>query len=1761
MVYGGPLANKEIKDAKVIQLLPPGFNFVEKLPLWHYQSNIDQPLVVQNYKNTGRTAVIYNIPKFIPSNSGFYKIGIPTKIEATQYAERGNNVIESFFVFDNNNVISPYYDSTKYTDELDLDGDGDRNETFLRVSSTINYIPPLELLVKKTVGIDKNIMGLISTADLGYEFLYGINIFNNTIADAYNAYVVDVLPYVGDHSIVPNQNLEYTQRESKFPVYLSGAIEDIPENQTSLDKNGNKFIDRFDIFYQLSPQGDDLESVRDGVWVTKDQVSDFSKVKSFKIQLKDGQKIESKEEVKLFIKAKLPYDTSLKPEEDFAVNSTAISTDNSIFSEGNSVKTTFTTYSVSGIVFNDINKNGTKDSSESLVPDTIVEIVDADTGNVALDYNGNPIPSVKTDSEGKYNFDIYKRGNYKVRFTLPNGKVFSTSNGNGVNDNNVIVTEENISVPAETTTFNLSPSSNTAIKNAAIYEEKRDVNILKMSDTIGIDGDYKKLTGAEFKLVLSTETDGSSNVDDGTQKEFVSVDLGDVKYTLKDVPFGEYKLIETKSPSGYRISDELKEGIDVTVGTEDLSVIELKNSPNKGSIKIAKVDRLTGDLLIGGTTFELYVKNEATNENNDTVISWNPVNDEQGNIRTATTDSNGIAIFDNLLAGIYRLVEKVSNIAYVLPVGDEANTDVSFVPENDGFVSNTTITNSKKTGTVRLRKVDSETNEPIKGVKFEIKQTMEDGTTSEVYLYTENKEKAIATTNDDGVAEFTNVPFGSNYSIYEIEAPTKYVKLDGKINFETTVDGVTTTTDAFSISENGQTVEVGDVKNQLKKADVIITKKGENSLGNEDVFLAGVKFELRKDGVKFAEATTDESGKITFANVPYGDYTLVETETLENYVLNSDPIQVNVRKDGEKLNFDVTNNLKKGRIIFKKVNASDTTKGIEGVKFALKQGDNIVYTATSNNLGNVEFDNVTYGEYELVETEAADGYVKSEQKQKVNITSDNQVINLGFIKNSKLIDIKGKKIWEDYNNKFSTRPSEITLALKKNGEELKTIKLSGESNVWEFEFNDLPEYSISEAGDISKIKYEVIEKDVVVSDSANDVDGSYKVSYSGSTDTEIDITNTFVNEKTIDISGIKTWNDDDDRDGKRPSEITVNLLADGKQIDSKNVNVNVEGEWKYSFGSLLKYNKNGDEIKYTVTENTVPEYTTGITNFDIDNSYTPGKTSVTVTKNWDDDNNRDGIRPSSIEVELVSNGNVVNDSRVVLSAENSWSYTWDNLNLKEKTDGTSSEIKYTVREVGSVDGYKSSINDEDHGNIIITNTHIPATTSLSGNKIWEDAENQDGIRPEKIVFSLYADGEVVENKIAELNDGETKFEFTDLPKYKVGAVGQLVDYSIIEKAVNGYNATYKKNDDGSITTTNTHIPEKTSFTAYKVWEDAKNQDGVRPKEVKIKLVVDGEVSSEEVVLNEANKWTHTWENLDKNKKGKEIKYSVIESPVEKYEVSYNAINSNTVEIKNVHIPELTNIQGKKSWLDNDNKSGNRPKSITVRLLADNIEVASKTVSSEDNWNFKFDNMPKYKDGKLINYSISEDFVTYYTPEYDGTNITNKYTPDQTYITVRKVWNDENDYDKLRPESIKVSLLANGKATGKTVELNSKNDWTYQFVGLDLKLNKKNVVYSVIEKEVPKSYSVNYEYSDDKKEVKIVNTHKVERVIPNKIIQTNNNVTNTTTNNTTNNNTVNNNEINKNSTLPQTGNSDTTSLFGGILGVISLVMIFKRKREY
>lgn len=106
---------------------------------------------------------------------------------------------------------------------------------------------------------------------------------------------------------------------------------------------------------------------------------------------------------------------------------------------------------------------------------------------------------------------------------------------------------------------------------------------------------------------------------------------------------------------------------------------------------------------------------------------------------------------------------------------------------------------------------------------------------------------------------------------------------------------------------------------------------------------------------------------------------------------------------------------------------------------------------------------------------------------------------------------------------------------------------------------------------------------------------------------EIVFTNTFDKSKlskNIVVSGIKTWNHGANAESKRPTSITVKLLADGKVIEQKQVTA--KSNWNYSF-TVPRFAEDGHEIVYSIDEAAVQYYQKSVNGYNLHNTYTGKK--------------------------------------------------------------------------------------------------------------------------------------------------------------------------------------------------------------------------------------------------------------------------------------------------------------------------------------------------------------------------------------------------------------------------------------------------------------------------------------------------------------------------------------------------------------------------
>ncbi len=311
------------------------------------------------------------------------------------------------------------------------------------------------------------------------------------------------------------------------------------------------------------------------------------------------------------------------------------------------------------------------------------------------------------------------------------------------------------------------------------------------------------------------------------------------------------------------------------------------------------------------------------------------------------------------------------------------------------------------------------------------------------------------------------------------------------------------------------------------------------------------------------------------------------------------------------------------------------------------------------------------------------------------------------ITNYDLTKLYGTKHWNDDSDRDGVRPDSIALHVytadaegtltEVNDVTVKFTSTDGNDWSWTIEGTGLKKY---EDDGKTPITYIVKEDDIVDEDGTllyyNNCDNTFTVDSDG----KYELTNIH-DPELVDVKGSKTWDDNDDQDGERPSTIKINLVTDGTVTNSLDVSADENGDWTWAFTDLYKYRDHGVEIQYAITENSVTNYSTTYDGYDVKNTHTPYKTSVTVTKAWDDQNNKDNIRPTEVTVELYANGKATGKT-VKLNASNKWTASFTDLDVSK--NGWA--IAYTVKE-SAVSGYTAKITGNQKTGFVVTNTHRP----------------------------------------------------------------------------------------------------------------------------------------------------------------------------------------------------------------------------------------------------------------------------------------------------------------------------------------------------------------------------------------------------------------------------------------------------------------------
>ena len=437
--------------------------------------------------------------------------------------------------------------------------------------------------------------------------------------------------------------------------------------------------------------------------------------------------------------------------------------------------------------------------------------------------------------------------------------------------------------------------------------------------------------------------------------------------------------------------------------------------------------------------------------------------------------------------------------------------------------------------------------------------------------------------------------------------------------------------------------------------------------------------------------------------------------------------------------------------------------------------------------------------------------------------------------------------------------------------------------------------------------------------------------------------------------------------------------------------------------------------------------------------------TVTANKEWVDFDGVDGMRPESVEFELVADGTPTNNKQT--ASKDNWTVEFSNL---DKYTESGNIIEYTIQENNVNEYYTPSYEVSKNGDITtvkVTNTLIyeKIKISVEATKTWVDKDNKVGVRPENIKFALYADG-VATGKTETLSGTESTWTttFENLDKYKSN--GETIVYTVKEAETPVH---YTKSEDG-LTVTNTidYTTFTKAVTVNKVWQKPASVSKV--PDITINLYQNNNtLFSTQTLKNGATSAEFT--NLPKyDENGDEYTYTAQEGEVTEYNTSYS---EDKLTITN-KIKQDTSVRVSviKTWVTPD---VNNVPEITINLLKNGTEIAEKILKAGTT-TYTFENLEKYMvnsngdyvlddNGNVTEnvYTVTEDAVEGYASVQNGTNFTNTINQEKLSVSGNKTWVTP---DVSKVPDITINLLRDGtEVAEKTLKAGTT---TYSFTDLD-----------------------------------------------------------------------------------------------------------------
>ena len=576
---------------------------------------------------------------------------------------------------------------------------------------------------------------------------------------------------------------------------------------------------------------------------------------------------------------------------------------------------------------------------------------------------------------------------------------------------------------------------------------------------------------------------------------------------------------------------------------------------------------------------------------------------------------------------------------------------------------------------------------------------------------------------------------------------------------------------------------------------------------------------------------------------------------------------------------------------------------------------------------------------------------------------------------------------------------------------------------------------------------------------------------------------------------------------------------------------------------------------YTLNENNeieLPDMAPGATEVVITYTYTVQESDLgsgaygsvynaAVSKGATPDPDPENPNPKPVDPKDEDKKDTPTNIRLVITANNNTGIVYDGEEHGEdgyKQTGLSKD--HTIEKV-TISGKRTNVGEEKlvpsdakivdkAGNDVTSHydiEYVNATLEIIQKKLTITADSDEKFYDETpLTKDSYTNTELAKgDKIANVTITGT---ITEVGSVENVASGAKIVNAAEEDVTGNYDIEYVK---GTLTIKAIPADGFVDVTITKKWDDANNQDGKRD-DVTLTLnasangrLIDWDVLKD-IAKNGANltmdetaehvfaraeftddkdSYSYTFRNVPKyanfNDVNTLIDFAVTENEVpDFYEIDVES--STRLMIVNVHEVKTMNIHVTKVWDDEDNNDGYRPDAITVKLYADGEFYGEKTITPDENdvWETTFENLPVYKKGETISYTVEEDAIDEYTTTYSTekpivggdydeaareVTITNRYEIKKMNIKVIKIWADAGNTDKLRPSELTFNLyktVGDGeKELVQEFRLKSSNGnsvWKHKDLrttleGLNVYENGEKVHYSIEETTKLEGYTVKY----------------------------------------------------------------------------------------